>query len=132
MDEVAAGTLLDVFQRNLAVRGVDVDSRFYALGGDSLVAIRVVNEARARSVPITLRDLLVHQSVRGILSAPAVLARLAEAADGAVADPATEAFGMLDPADRDRVPDGVVDGVSYAETVLLRSRLESELGVGQW
>ncbi|TCO55747.1 condensation domain-containing protein [Actinocrispum wychmicini] len=101
----AADALLGILGKHLSAPRIDLDSRFHGLGGDSLVAIRVVNEARAMGIPITLRDLLVKQTVRGLLSLP----KVSERHDAERAD--IEPFALLDKEDRAVVPDGVADAL---------------------
>lgn len=69
-----ADTLLAVLREALAVPDIDLDSGFYALGGDSLTAVKVVGAARARGIPLTLRDLMVFQTPRAILGSPSLRA----------------------------------------------------------
>ncbi len=108
-----AETLLAVLREHLSVQEIDLDSKFYALGGDSLIALRVINDARARGIPLSLRDLMVHQSVRGMLGAPSVIEASAGGGsqdDGGQARSA-EPFSLLDPQDRPRIPEGVQDAL---------------------
>ncbi|MEV7780029.1 condensation domain-containing protein [Kitasatospora sp. NPDC088351] len=106
-----ADILLAVFKEHLAVEQIDRDSRFYALGGDSLIAVRVVNAARARGIPVSLRNLMVHQTVRGVIGSPAVVEALAAGGGADRSTAAETAFSLLDPADRSLVPAGVVDAL---------------------
>ncbi|MFF1416919.1 condensation domain-containing protein [Streptomyces sp. NPDC058280] len=108
-----ADVLLAVLRENLSVQDIDMDSKFYALGGDSLTAVRVVNDARAKGIPITLRDLMVRQSVRGMMGVPSVLEALAGDGSGAPdgGTPEAAAFSLLAPRDRALVPEGVADAL---------------------
>ncbi|MEU8891558.1 condensation domain-containing protein [Streptomyces sp. NPDC048442] len=107
-----AEVLLAILRENLAAPGLDMDSRFYAHGGDSLIAVRVVNAARTQGIPITLRDLMVQQTVRGMLAAPPVLEALAGGgADGAAGTEGAAAFELLAPEDRALIPEGVQDAL---------------------
>jgi hypothetical protein len=106
-----AGVLLAVMRRNLGVEDVGPDSGFYALGGDSLIAVRVVNEARSLGVPIGLRDLMVHQTVRAMLGSPSVREALDAVQTPYDADGDEEAFGLLGEEDRTKLPTGVVDAL---------------------
>lgn len=116
IDERVAGILLGVFRECLAVPDVTLDSKFYALGGDSLLAVRVVTEARARGIDLSLRDLLVRQTVRGLLDSPSVRESTApktDEPDGPAAGdrPGAEPFSLLADADRERLPDGLQDAL---------------------
>ncbi|MEU7134964.1 condensation domain-containing protein [Streptomyces sp. NPDC046261] len=104
-----ADTLLEIFRETLAVPDVTLDSKFYALGGDSLLAVRVVNETRARGIGLSLRDLLVHQTVRALLTSDSV--RDTPAANAPAAAPAAEPFSLLTDEDRARLPDGLQDAL---------------------
>jgi aryl carrier-like protein len=108
-----ADVLLAVLRENLGVEDFAMDSDFYASGGDSLVAVRVVNAARERGLPISLQDLMAHQTVRGMLSvldAPGALAR--DSSLGLAGGPDLgDVFCLLDEKDRSRVPAGVVDAI---------------------
>ncbi|MFD0165918.1 condensation domain-containing protein [Streptomyces decoyicus] len=108
-----AETLLAVLREHLSVQEIDMDSKFYALGGDSLIALRVINDARARGIPLSLRDLMVHQSVRGLLGAPSVIEAPADGGAQEDGDQArrAEPFSLLDPQDRPRIPEGVQDAL---------------------
>ncbi|MFE5791321.1 AMP-binding protein [Streptomyces sp. NPDC056503] len=105
----ATEVLLDVIRAHLPEGGFDEDSDFYASGGDSLIAVRVVADARRRGVPVSLRDLLVHQTVRGIVAAGAGRDAPAEAAPPGGA--AERPFALLAPEDRDAVPEGVEEAL---------------------
>ena len=59
-------TLCDVFAETLGLARVGVEDNFFALGGDSIVSIRVVSRARAAGVVITVRDVFVHPTVAGL------------------------------------------------------------------
>ncbi|MFF7231788.1 AMP-binding protein [Streptomyces sioyaensis] len=107
-----AEVLLHVVQEALSAPDFGPDSNFYTFGGDSLVAIRVVNNARALGVPMTLRDLLVHQTVRGVISSPEFAEALARADDGSPVDTAVGApFALLGAKDRAALPEGLADAV---------------------
>jgi aryl carrier-like protein len=97
--------LLAAFRRHLDGQDVDPDDDFYALGGDSIVALQVVADARAQGVAVTLRDLLHHPTVRGLAAAAPACDPAAEAGSTAEARP----FDLLDPADRGLLPRGVQD-----------------------
>jgi hypothetical protein len=111
LDE-AGDILLAIFRDKLAVEDIDLNSKFYALGGDSLIAVRVVNSARRRGVPISLQDLLVHQDVRSLVGSPELRKALAGGAglsESTVPTPTVVPFSLVNEEDRRRVPPGVVD-----------------------
>ncbi|HWM05984.1 MAG TPA: amino acid adenylation domain-containing protein [Actinophytocola sp.] len=84
---------------------VGVHDNFFAAGGDSIRAIQVVGALRARGLPVTVQNLLVHQDIDG-------LARFVGGTDGtgpSQEDRRVEPFAMIDAADRARLPGDVVD-----------------------
>ncbi|MEU8774465.1 condensation domain-containing protein [Streptomyces sp. NPDC048606] len=117
--ESVADALLAIFRNSLAISDVTLDGKFYALGGDSLLAVRVVNEAREKGINLSLRDLLVHQSVRALLNSESVRAGTAKnspeplgaSAAGAGPTHTAEPFSLLSARDRARLPDGLQDAL---------------------
>lgn len=93
-----ADALLEIFRGELADDGVSADDDFYAVGGDSLIAVRVVASARDRGMPIELIDLLQYPSVAELAE---LLAERAESSVRATADP------PLSAEDRAALPPGV-------------------------
>jgi hypothetical protein len=103
MSDVEAA-LREIMRRHLGGQEVGLDDDFYALGGDSLIALRVVADANGQGIPVELRDILFHPTVRELAAALADRDhRPGAGATGA------EPFGLLDPYDRAMVPPGVVD-----------------------
>lgn len=91
----------------LNIDKVGIEDRFFALGGDSMRAIRVVGTLRAAGVELAVHDLFTHQTVAG----------LATLAGGAAAeDPLVERFAQLSDADRRLLPDSLVDAYPLSET----------------
>ncbi|MFJ7903270.1 non-ribosomal peptide synthase/polyketide synthase [Streptomyces sp. NPDC096198] len=81
-------TLAAIWADILRVERVGADDNFFALGGDSILSIQVVAQARQAGLALTSRDVYRHQTV-------AALARCADAAGSrpAAAAPATPATG---------------------------------------
>ncbi|MCQ9178698.1 hypothetical protein KMT30_06570 [Streptomyces sp. IBSBF 2953] len=52
--------------RELLGRDVGDEDNFFDLGGDSILALHLVNHARARGVQIRVRDLFAHQTLRAL------------------------------------------------------------------
>ena len=100
--------LCEVWCAVLERDSVSVDDDFYALGGDSMLAIRAVNAARARGVWLALEELLLDGTVRG-------LARQIGAAAGAPGR-RYQPFTLLPPEDRALVAADVDD--AYPLTAL--------------
>ncbi|MFE6183006.1 AMP-binding protein [Streptomyces sp. NPDC056465] len=111
-DATPADTLLSVVRQCLSVPDFGMDSNFYAYGGDSLIAVRVVNRARALGIPMTLRDLLVHQTVRGVVNSPTVAgAQAAPDADDLAGGKESRPFSLLGEADRAVLPEDLEDAL---------------------
>jgi nonribosomal peptide synthetase protein BlmVI len=58
--------LAELWQAHLAVQQVGADADFFALGGDSILALRLVGAAREAGLPITVTDLLRYPTVRAL------------------------------------------------------------------
>ncbi|HMB54641.1 MAG TPA: condensation domain-containing protein, partial [Thermoanaerobaculia bacterium] len=93
--------LAAAFSRGLGVDRVGVDDDFFALGGDSILSLRVVGAARSMGLELTLPQVFEHRTVR----------RLAVAADLGTEPPPAPlvAFELLTAADRAALPDDVED-----------------------
>lgn len=57
---------LRVVWRELLGRDVADEDNFFDLGGDSILALHLVNHARAKGIPIRVRDLFAHQTLRAL------------------------------------------------------------------
>ncbi|AUA08764.1 amino acid adenylation domain-containing protein [Streptomyces sp. SID8382] len=64
-DSVLAA-LVDIFAEALPGSAVDADTDFFRAGGDSIVAITVVNRARALGLPIAPRDVFLRRTPRAL------------------------------------------------------------------
>ncbi|MFG2608426.1 amino acid adenylation domain-containing protein [Streptomyces sp. NPDC048514] len=98
--------LADVWREALGVERVGATDRFFELGGDSILALRVVGLAERRGTPVALRDVFAHQMLGD-------LARAVDASADAGGDRRQEGpverFALLAAGDRDRLPPGVED-----------------------
>ncbi|MFF2012715.1 condensation domain-containing protein [Streptomyces sp. NPDC058195] len=101
-------TLLGIMRAELDDEEIGLDDDFYAMGGDSLIALRVVAEATGKGIDIQLRDILYYPTVRELAVSRA---DVPAAAPSAVPAGAADAFGLIDDADRARVPPGAVDAL---------------------
>ncbi|MEH1013129.1 condensation domain-containing protein [Micromonospora sp. CPCC 206060] len=104
--------MVEIWQKHLGDQPVGPDDDFYALGGDSLIALRVVADANARGIPIELRDLLFFPTVSELVAAvagrdgpPGPDGR--DERDDGVRD--YQPFSLLDPYDQALMPAGVRD-----------------------
>ncbi|MEC3980970.1 non-ribosomal peptide synthetase [Amycolatopsis sp. H20-H5] len=62
----AEKVLAEVFTEVLALPEVGVDANFFELGGDSIMSIKVVSQARRAGLVITPREVFEHRSVAGL------------------------------------------------------------------
>ncbi|MFF9568811.1 amino acid adenylation domain-containing protein [Streptomyces sp. NPDC014685] len=62
----ALDALIDVFTRTLPGVAVDADTDFFGAGGDSIVAITLINRARTLGLPLTPRDVFLHKTPRAL------------------------------------------------------------------
>ncbi len=105
-DEVES-TLVEIWQEVLGVERVGIDDRFFSLGGDSILSIRVRALAEARGIRFSLYQLFEHQTVRELAGS------LEEGEE--IAEPAAVApFGLLSEVDRALLPEGLEDAYPLA------------------
>jgi amino acid adenylation domain-containing protein len=64
-----AAELLEIWRRVLGRADVGPDDPFFAVGGHSLLVLRVVAAARERGLPLTARLMLEHQTVAAVAAA---------------------------------------------------------------
>jgi aryl carrier-like protein len=94
----AETVLAEIWERILRVEKVGPDDDFFSLGGDSLLALKVIGEAERAGLGLSLIDLFRNPTPKGACAA----LRTPDAGAGPAAD-------LLSPLDRARVPDGVED-----------------------
>ncbi|MBV1948805.1 non-ribosomal peptide synthetase [Streptomyces sp. BV129] len=108
--------LAGVWTQVLAAEHVSRTDNFFDLGGDSILALRLVGLARQAGLGLTVADVFRART----------LADLAALATDAVDAPApVDPFSQLDPADRERLPDGLAD--AYPLTMLQAGMLHEML-----
>ncbi|MFA1545317.1 amino acid adenylation domain-containing protein, partial [Actinomadura chokoriensis] len=78
--------LADLFAEVLGVARVGVDDGFFDLGGDSIIAMRLVSRARRSGLLLSPREVFLHPTVEA-------LAQVARPAEGVAADGAAEESG---------------------------------------
>ncbi|HVS00763.1 MAG TPA: amino acid adenylation domain-containing protein, partial [Thermoanaerobaculia bacterium] len=98
----AERALAEVWAEVLGVDKVSAADNFFALGGDSILGIRVLAGARQRGLDLELRQLFQHQTLRE-------LARQAPGGAGEEAPPLPAPFDLIAAADRRRLPEGLED-----------------------
>jgi amino acid adenylation domain-containing protein len=111
--------LADLFATSLGLAAVGIDDDFHVLGGDSIVAIRLVASARSAGIAITVADLVRCGTIR----------RLAEAIGDEDAGRRVQAstpeknaaFELCAPLTAEDFPDSVEDAypISFAQRALL-------------
>ncbi|MYU18134.1 amino acid adenylation domain-containing protein, partial [Streptomyces sp. SID8361] len=88
----ALAALVDIFAEALPGSAVDADTDFFRAGGDSIVAITVVNRARALGLPIAPRDVFLRRTPRALAGNVAT-----RPPREAAATPARRGDGLLTP-----------------------------------
>jgi amino acid adenylation domain-containing protein len=92
----AEAALLAIWEDVLGRRGIGVHDNFFALGGDSIMAMRLVARAREEAgLPVEPRDLFRHQTIAE-LAAVAPAARPAPAALASLDVPEAQIDALLD------------------------------------
>jgi amino acid adenylation domain-containing protein len=77
---------------------VSADSNFFALGGDSIMALRVSSRLRAAGYEVSLREVFAHTTIAELAAS---LTRQGPASSGPAV---TEAFGLLSEDDKQALP----------------------------
>ena len=105
-EELLAG----VWGRVLGVERVGVHDNFFALGGDSIRAVRVVARCRELGMEVGVVDVFRHPTVGAL----ATVVREGGAVGGAGEGGRTAPFSLLTADDRERLPQGVEDAYPLA------------------
>ena len=98
----AEEVLCQVWSQGLGIERVGIHDNFFALGGDSILSLRVRALAEARGLRFSLQDLFLRQSI-------AELARDLTLADGPPIQERVEPFSLIASDDRRRLPAEVED-----------------------
>lgn len=104
--------LVAVWEEVLGRTGIGIDDDFFALGGDSIRAIRLRAVAGRAGLRFSLRTVFRAVTIRAL--AAEIAGQEPAAVEPAV--PEHTAYDLIDPADRERLPDGVVE--AYPMTAL--------------
>ncbi len=112
-DTATERRLAELWRAHLG-RPVGVDQDFYAAGGDSMMALRLVGAARDAGMPVTVTDLLRHRTIRAV-------AGLLDRGGSTVDDGEPEPFALYPPA---AGRPGVVDAypISMAQRSILHQQ----------
>ncbi|WJV44602.1 non-ribosomal peptide synthetase [Streptomyces flavofungini] len=114
--DTALAALVDVFAEALPGAEVNADTDFFRAGGDSIVAITVINRARAQGLSIAPKDMFLFKTPRGL--ADHLATRTPRAAQAPA--PAHRADGPLPPTPmilRQRELGGTLDRFAQARTL---------------
>ncbi|MET8266498.1 amino acid adenylation domain-containing protein [Micromonospora arida] len=98
-----------VWARVLGVDVVGVESSFFDLGGDSMLAVSLVGALRAAGYPTSVRDVFAYRTVRGLA---------ASFGEGVDEWEPVAPFALLSDADRAALPDDLTDAYPAAQTQL--------------
>ncbi|MEU3261521.1 amino acid adenylation domain-containing protein [Streptomyces albidoflavus] len=120
----AQQALSDIWRTVLDLPRVGLDEDFFALGGDSILAIRVIAAAEEHGIEIALTTLFSTPTIRAIC--PDDITRVAPAVAPAAPDASKERDGLLSPADLDALPEEV-EAAYPATTMQLGLIFESAL-----
>jgi amino acid adenylation domain-containing protein/non-ribosomal peptide synthase protein (TIGR01720 family) len=100
--------LAKIWERVLGLEHVGVNDNFFDLGGDSILSLQILADARQLGLSFSLQQLFRHPTVRQ-------LAREATAnGRGPLARPQAEPFSLISEADRLKLPSGIVDAFPLA------------------
>ncbi|GAA5133568.1 hypothetical protein GCM10023320_59940 [Pseudonocardia adelaidensis] len=87
-ERTGAGALAELFGEILGIETPGVDADFFTLGGDSIIALQLVNRMKRLGLRVTPRDVFTHRT-------PAALAALAGPQAPAVPDEDPDALGSV-------------------------------------
>jgi amino acid adenylation domain-containing protein len=121
--------LAEIWSQVLGVERVGRDDNFFALGGDSILSLKVLSRARQKGFSLSLQQIFRFPTVRALAGAAAE-----ERQTGPLpfADVAPRPFELLSEADRRQIPEGVEDAYPLARLqagMLFHSELAPETGV---
>ncbi len=117
--------LSEVWGEILGVSRVGARDNFFALGGDSILSLRMVGRLRERGFELKLQQVFQHQTVRD-------LAREIATSQGEAAPARTGPFELVSAEDRDGLPAGLEDAYPLARLqagMLFHSSFDPEASV---
>jgi amino acid adenylation domain-containing protein len=112
-----------VWQEVLDLESVGIDDNFFALGGDSILSLRVLAKVKEHGVQFTLQQLFEYQTIR----------QLAQHIGGekeASSLKTLEPFELVSAEDRKKIPAGIVDAYPLSRLqsgMLYHSGLDSDI-----
>ncbi|HEV7588524.1 MAG TPA: condensation domain-containing protein, partial [Longimicrobium sp.] len=105
----AEAALAEVWSEVLGVERVGIDDDYFALGGDSMRAVRVVSGARARGVALSIPRLFQAQTIRALADGDPSTGASADRAASAAEAASSEPFSLVPAEVRAALPAGVED-----------------------
>ncbi|WP_342379995.1 amino acid adenylation domain-containing protein [Myxococcus stipitatus] len=106
----AEAALCAIWSEVLGVPRVGIQDNFFALGGDSILSIRVLTLARRKGLDFTLQQLFQHQTVAALMDAASATREQPVREEF----PRTEPFSLLTEEDRAKLPPGIEDAYPLA------------------
>ena len=100
--------LAKIWERVLGLDQVGINDNFFDLGGDSILSLRVLADARQLDLDFSLQQLFRHPTIRQLVRDATANER------SPVAHPQTEPFSLISEADRLQLPRGIVDAYPLA------------------
>jgi amino acid adenylation domain-containing protein/non-ribosomal peptide synthase protein (TIGR01720 family) len=100
--------LAKIWERVLGLDRVGVNDNFFDLGGDSILSLQVLADARQLGLSFSLQQLFLHPTIHQLAREATVNGR------GPLARPQTEPFSLISEADRLKLPGGIVDAYPLA------------------
>ncbi|GHD35857.1 hypothetical protein GCM10007147_42630 [Nocardiopsis kunsanensis] len=97
-----------IWSQTLGVDQIGTDDNFFSLGGDSILAVRLVGRIREAGFAYSVQDLFRHQNIAELLGA-------AEGGTGGESA-GVEPFSLISAEDRQALPETVVDAYPLTQT----------------
>src|SRR6185295_7074850 len=101
--------LAEVWEQVLGIERVGVLDNFFALGGDSILSIQVISQARERGIELSVQQIFQHQSVQQLARAASLPVAGAERASR------VGPFELISDEDRRLLPEGIEDAYPLAQ-----------------
>ncbi|MBV8203184.1 MAG: AMP-binding protein, partial [Acidobacteria bacterium] len=125
--------LAEIWAAVLGAGRVGRGDNFFALGGDSISSLRVLAQARARGIELSLQQLFLHQTVRELARAAGASGAVrASGAAGDFGDHRPAPFALIAPADRRKLPADLEDAYPLTQLqagLVFHSELRPEAAV---
>jgi amino acid adenylation domain-containing protein len=123
--------LAEIWEQVLGIDRIGVLDNFFALGGDSILSIRVISQARERGIELSVQQIFQHQTVQQLARIASLPVAGAEEAR-ARGTSRVGAFELISDEDRQRLPEGIEDAYPLAQLqagMLFHGELSAESAV---